>query len=136
MKPRCGINPISHGWLLNKYFILSKGNFKQNKTLKNLAMGYGNLSNGQQPVGTRQISLRQNNDFYLLGNFGQALCIRLCHEDLILTSKSHNCAGIAFIQGDSAVGSKLIEQTLDKNESFPPVLNGFLKTSPENRNIQ
>ena len=46
-------------WLiLDKYFILSKGNFKQNKTLKNLAMGYRNLSNGQQPVGTRQISLR------------------------------------------------------------------------------
>ena len=40
--------------------------------------------------------------FYPLGNFGQALCIRLCHEDLILTRKSHNCSGIAFIQGDSA----------------------------------
>ena len=47
-----------------------------------------------------------------MGNFGQALCIRSCHEDLILTRKSHNCAGIAFIQGDSAGGSKLIEQTL------------------------
>ena len=35
-----------HGWLLDEYFILSKGNFKQNKTSKNLAMGYGNLSNG------------------------------------------------------------------------------------------
>ena len=54
----CGINPISHGWLLDKYFILSKGNFKQNKTLKNLVMGYGNLSNGHQPIRTRQISLR------------------------------------------------------------------------------
>ena len=31
---------------------------------------------------------------------------------MILTRKSHNCAGIAFIQGDSAGGSKLIEQTL------------------------
>ena len=49
--------------------------------------------------------------FYSLGNFGQALCIRSCHEDLILTRKSHNCAGIAFIQGESAGGSKLIEQT-------------------------
>ena len=49
---------------------------------------------------------------YPLGNLGQALCIRSCHEDLILTRKSHNCAGIAFIQGDSAGGSKLIEQTL------------------------
>ena len=46
--------------------------------------------------------------FYPLGNFGQASC----HEDLILTRKSHNCSGIAFIQGDSAGGSKLIEQTL------------------------
>ena len=36
----------SYGWLLDKYFILSKGNFKQNKTLRNLVMGYGNLSNG------------------------------------------------------------------------------------------
>ena len=50
--------------------------------------------------------------FYPLGNFGQALCIRSCHEDLILTRKSHNCSGIAFIQGESASGSKLIEQTL------------------------
>ena len=50
--------------------------------------------------------------FYTLGNFGQALCIRSCHEDLILTRKSHNCAGIAFIQGHSTGGSKLIEQTL------------------------
>ena len=50
--------------------------------------------------------------FYHSGNFGQALCIRSCHEDLILTRKSHNCFGIAFIQGDSAGGSKLIEQTI------------------------
>ena len=49
---------ISHGWLLHKYFILSKGNFKQNKTLKNLAMGYGNLFNDHQPIRTRQISLK------------------------------------------------------------------------------
>ena len=49
---------------------------------------------------------------YSLDNFGQALCIRSCHQDLILTRKSHNCAGIAFIQEDSAGGSKLIEQTL------------------------
>ena len=58
LKPRCEINPISHGWLLDKYFILSKGNLKQTKTLKNLAMGYGNLSNGHQSIRTRQISLR------------------------------------------------------------------------------
>ena len=50
--------------------------------------------------------------FYPLGNFGQALCIRSCREDLIFTRKSHNYAGIAFNQGDSAGGSKLTEQTL------------------------
>ena len=52
--------------------------------------------------------------FHPSGNFGQALCIRSCHEDLILTRKSHNCSGIAFIQGDSAGGSKLIEQTITR----------------------
>ena len=31
---------------------------------------------------------------------------------MILTRKSHNCAGTAFVQGDSAGGSKLIEQTM------------------------
>ena len=31
---------------------------------------------------------------------------------MILTRKSHNCAGTAFVQGDSAVGSNLIEQIL------------------------
>ena len=60
--------------------------------------------------------------FYPLGNFRQALCIRSCHEDLVLTRKSHNCphncAGIAFIQGDSAGGSKLIEQTLHISTYF------------------
>ena len=50
--------------------------------------------------------------FYLVGSFGQALFIRSCHEDAILTRKSHNHAGTAFVQGDSAGGSKLIEQTL------------------------
>ena len=55
--------------------------------------------------------------FYPLGIFGQVLCIRSCHKDLILTRKSHNYAGIAFIQGDSAGGSKLIEQTLQTKEN-------------------
>ena len=55
--------------------------------------------------------------FYTLGNCGQAFCIRSCYEDLILTRKSHNCAEIAFIQGDSAGGSKLIEQTLQNHEA-------------------
>ena len=31
---------------------------------------------------------------------------------MILTRKSHNCAGTAFVQGDTAGGSKMIEQTL------------------------
>ena len=31
---------------------------------------------------------------------------------MILTRRNHNCPGIAFIQKDSAGGSKLIEQTL------------------------
>ena len=50
--------------------------------------------------------------FYPLGDFKQALCIRSCHEDLILTRKSHNCDEIAFIQGDSANGSKLTENSI------------------------
>ena len=33
-------------------------------------------------------------------------------EDVVLTRKSHNCAETAIVQGDSAGGSKLIEQTL------------------------
>ena len=52
-----------------------------------------------------------------MGNFGQTFCMRSYHEDLILTRKSHNCAGIAFIQGDPAGGSKLIEQILES--AFP-----------------
>ena len=59
--------------------------------------------------------------FYPLGNFGQALCIRSCHVDLILTRKNHNCSGIAFIQGDSAGGLKLIEQTIQQLELLPRV---------------
>ena len=77
MKLRCGINTISHGWLLDKYFILSKGNFKQNKTLKNLAMGYGNLSNGHQPIRTRQISLRKNKNVCSLQEFVDIHRVRL-----------------------------------------------------------
>ena len=55
--------------------------------------------------------------FYPSGNFGQALCIRSCHENLILTRKSYNCSGIVFIQEDSVGGSKLIEQTLKSVQS-------------------
>ena len=47
-----------------------------------------------------------------MGDLGQALFIRSCHEDVIFTRKSHNCDGTAFVQGDSAGGSKLTEQTL------------------------
>ena len=43
---------------------------------------------------------------------GQALFIRSCHEDVIFSRKSHNCAGTTFVQGDSVGGSKLTEQTL------------------------
>ena len=49
---------------------------------------------------------------------GQALFIRSCHEDVIFTRKSHNCAGTAFVQGDSAGGSKLTEQTLNQYAWF------------------
>ena len=42
---------------------------------------------------------------------------KTCHEDLILTRKSYDCPGIGFIQGDSAGGSKLIEQTLAREET-------------------
>ena len=38
------------------------------------------------------------------GDFGQALLIRSCHEDVVSTRKSHNCAETAFVQGDSAGG--------------------------------
>ena len=50
----------------------------------------------------------------------QALFIRSCHEDVIFARKSHNCAGIAFVQGDSAGGSKLTEQTI---QDFADVIN-------------
>ena len=64
--------------------------------------------------------------FYPLGNFGQALCIRSCHEDLTLTRKSHNCAGIAFIQRDSAGGSKLTEQTFKHCYLLSVILGQYL----------
>ena len=41
---------------------------------------------------------------------------------MILTRKSHNCAGTAFVQEDSAGGSKLIEQTL---QNCPITLSSF-----------
>ena len=39
------------------------------------------------------------------------LDIRSCHEDPILTRKSHKCTGTAFPQGNSAADSKLDRQT-------------------------
>ena len=36
------------------------------RTVFNRVMGYGNLSNGYRPIRTRQISLRQNNEPYLI----------------------------------------------------------------------
>ena len=44
-----------------------------------------------------------------IGRSWEALFIRSCHEDVIFARKSHNCAGTAFVQGDSVGGSKLIE---------------------------
>ena len=55
--------------------------------------------------------LRLSIIYNLLGDLGQGLFIRSCHEDVIFTRKSHNCAGTAFVQGDSVGGSKLTEQT-------------------------
>ena len=52
------------------------------------------------------------------------MLIRSCHEDVILTRKSHNCAGTASVQGDSAGGSKLIEQTI-------PFVNLSVKLHPD-----
>ena len=46
---------------------------------------------------------------------------------MILTKKSHNCAGTAFVQGDFTGGSKLIEQTLAKLDASE---SNFLDTSP------
>ena len=48
----------------------------------------------------------------VLGDLGHALFMRSCHEDVIFTRKSHDCAGTEFVQEDSAGGSKLIEQAL------------------------
>ena len=49
---------------------------------------------------------------FFRATLGQALLTRSCHEDVTLTRMSHNCAWTAFVQGESAGGSKLIEQTL------------------------
>ena len=72
--------------------------------------------------------------FCPLGTFGQALCIRSCHEDLTLTRKSHNCSGIAFIQGDCAGGSKFIEQTImistETDPTHPKSLKMALREGP------
>ena len=50
-----------------------------------------------------------------MGDLEQALFLRSCHEDAILTRKSHNCAGTEFVQGNSAGGSKLTKVTLLSN---------------------
>ena len=46
---------------------------------------------------------------------------------MILARKSHNCAGTALVQGDSAGGSKLVEQTLYRNSKEQPHA-GFSET--------
>ena len=95
--------------LKNPKFLSATSNLPVEKTLVHL----GRLMHfSQKVVGVTLNCSNLTIVFYPLGNFGKALCIRSCHEDLILTRKSHNCAGIAFIRGDSAGGSKLIEQTL------------------------
>ena len=48
--------------------------------------------------------------FYFLGDFGQALVIRSGHEDVILTRKSHNCAGTAFVQGTLQVAQSWLNR--------------------------
>ena len=42
---------------------------------------------------------------------------------MILTRKSHNCAGTTFVQGDSAGGSKLSEQTLQTHDGQMVIQN-------------
>ena len=59
--------------------------------------------------------------------------IRLCHEDVIFTRKSHNYAGTAFVQGDSAGGSKLTEQTL---AICLTIFNNSIKVSSQSRNFE
>ena len=49
---------------------------------------------------------------------------------MILTRKSHNCAGTVFVQGESAGGSKLIEQTLTR--LLGTEVTYFLKTEKYN----
>ena len=61
-----------------------------------------------------------------MGDLGQALFIRSCHEDVIFIRNSHNCAGTVFVQGDSVGGSKLAEQTL---KSVQSALSDLLTTS-------
>ena len=50
--------------------------------------------------------------YYLLGDFGRELFIGPCHEDVVLTRKSHSCDRTAFVSGNSAGGSKLKKQAL------------------------
>ena len=60
------------------------------------------------------------------------LLIRSRHEDVILTRKSHNCAGTAFVQGDPTGGSKLIEQTLQTASYFWLCLSIFKQIVSKN----
>ena len=64
------------------------------------------------------------------------MCFSLkhCHEDVILTRKCHNCAGTAFVQGDSAGGSKLVEkQTL---HAVVILKNGDLQPNARNSKFE
>ena len=72
----------------------------------------------KDPFDGRSFSMCSHDPFFgtnknrILKNGSCERALRSCHEDVIFTRKSHNCAGTAFVQVDSAGGSKLIEQTL------------------------
>ena len=70
---------------------------------------------------TADCSIKLSIVSYLLGNLGQALFIRSCDEDVIFT-RSHNCDGTPFVQGDSVGGSKLTEHTLTAEANFDLIL--------------
>ena len=51
--------------------------------------------------------------FYPLGNFGKALCIRSCHEDLILIRKSHNWLGLHLFRENLQVAQSWLNRLYD-----------------------
>ena len=54
-----------------------------------------------------------------MGDVGQTSSIRSCTEEMFFFSReSHNCAGVAFVQGDSVDGSKLIDITITNGAAW------------------